>query len=53
MHSSWWYGIRMETNDIYSIVIIPYYGAFKVITNTLSEFIKLYMDDADVLYDYK
>lgn len=54
MHKSWWYGARFSKyNDEYEIGIIPNEEKFKVITQSLGEFIHFYMNDASILYDYE
>jgi hypothetical protein len=53
MHKSWWYGVRIEKDNKYTIGIIPEQTKFKSITNSLAEFIDLYMSNSTVLYDYK
>lgn len=54
MHKSWWYGLKLnDMKDTYEIGIIPYVNRFKVITNSLSEFIDLYLQDSSMLYDYE
>ena len=51
MNRSWWYGVKFSNfNEDYEIVIIA--GSDKVITQSLAEFIRLYIKDAPVLYDY-
>jgi hypothetical protein len=52
MHASWWYGFRV-TDDGYEIGIIPMENKFKVITNSLTDFINLYISDSEILYDYE
>ncbi len=48
----WWYGYEILDDGSYTIGIIPTDYKFKVITNSLAEFLKLYMIDSEVLYDY-
>jgi SMI1-KNR4 cell-wall len=52
MHKSWWYGFDVSSNGDYVIGIIPEKNKFKPITNSLAEFIELYMEDSPLLYDY-
>jgi len=53
MHKSWWYGVRIEEEkQVYDIVIISSKDKFKSITNSLAQFIHLYMNNSPVLYDY-
>ncbi|SHG97466.1 hypothetical protein SAMN04488109_2706 [Chryseolinea serpens] len=52
MHKSWWYGIELRADGTYVIGIIPDRGRFKVITNSLEVFMRLYLMDASELYDY-
>lgn len=52
MHKSWWYGFEMKNDGSYIIGILPDRETFKPITNTLSEFIPLYLNDSPLLYDY-
>ena len=54
MNCSWWYGVRFSNfKEGYEIVIIPSSDKYKVITQSLSEFIRLYMNDASALYEYE
>lgn len=53
MHKSWWYGFEIINEDEYIIGILPHENKFKSITNSLAEFIELYIEDSDVLYDYE
>jgi hypothetical protein len=53
LHKSWWYGFEIINNDEYVIGIIPHENKFKPITNSLAEFIELYMEDSERLYDYE
>jgi hypothetical protein len=53
MHESWLYGLNVIDNDTYSIGISALYGQFKVITNSLQDFVKLYLEDSEVLYNYQ
>ena len=52
MHKSWWYGDNVNSSEDYVIGIIPHENLFKPITNSLSEFIELYLKDSFKLYDY-
>jgi SMI1 / KNR4 family (SUKH-1) len=52
LHASWWYGFELMTDGSYKIGIIAT-DNFKPITNSLSEFIALYMEDSPLLYDYE
>lgn len=52
MHKSWWYGVEVKENFEYVIGIIPDKTIFKPITNSLAEFIELYIDNSTKLYDY-
>ncbi len=52
MHKSWWYGVNVNSSEDYVIGIIPHENLFKPITNSLSEFIELYLKDSFKLYDY-
>jgi hypothetical protein len=51
MDESWWYGIFGDGNS-YNIGIIPTAEKFKVIANSLTEFINLYLSESDKLSDY-
>jgi len=52
MNRSWWYGVKFSKfGEDYQIVIIS--SSVKVITQSLAEFIRLYIVDAPVLYDYE
>lgn len=53
LHASWWYGfIPAASGTGYEIGILPARGVFKVITTSLATFLNLYLEDAQVLYDY-
>lgn len=52
MHKSWWYGVEINDNASYEIGIIPDKNTFTPVTNSLIEFIKLYIDDSSKLYDF-
>jgi hypothetical protein len=55
LHKSWWFGVLIDSKKVsktYSIVIIPNSKEYKVITNSLSEFIKLYIEDREELYNH-
>lgn len=52
MHKSWWYGIEMISGEQYVIGIISDKNSFKPITNSLAEFIELYLENSSKLYDY-
>ena len=52
MHKSWWYGVRKISNENYEIGIIPHEKSFKIITNSLDEFLKLYLINSPILYSY-
>jgi len=52
MQSSWWYGFKM-TDDGYQIGIISSKDRFKVITDSLSDFINLYVEDSGILYNWE
>lgn len=49
---SWWYGVEVKEDGNYSIGLVSPKGTFKVITNSLTTFIELYLKDAPKLYDY-
>lgn len=49
MHKSWWYAFE-TTKDSYTIGLVPHGKDFIPITNSLSEFINLYLDDSPRLY---
>lgn len=51
MQESWWYGFRVNKHG-YEIGIIPEANTFKVISNSLFEFLNLYLSDSSKLYDY-
>jgi hypothetical protein len=51
MQVSWWYGCDMIDNDNYNIGIIAT-DSFKPISNSLTEFIELYISDSSILYGY-
>ena len=53
MHKSWYYAFKITENDEYIIGIIAYMDIFKPITNLLAEFIRLYIEDSPILYDYE
>lgn len=52
MHKSWWYGVEIKSDGKYLIGIIPDKLNFKPITDSLSEFIALYIENSSKLYDY-
>ena len=52
MHKSWWYGVKVNSSEDYTIGILPHENFFKPITNSLSEFIEMYLEDSFELYDY-
>jgi len=52
MHKSWWYGFRLIDSNIYEIGIITDYDRFKKITNSLAEFIVLYVENSPLLYEF-
>lgn len=52
MHKSWWYGLEIISDENYVIGIIPDKDTFKPITNSLSVFIELYIENSSKLYDY-
>ena len=53
MHWSWQYAfISNPTDDGYQIGIMSTDTSFKVITSSLATFLSLYMENAQVLYDY-
>jgi hypothetical protein len=48
---SWFYAVRLE-GDSYTIGIVPHANKFVPITHSLSEFIELYIQDDNVLYNW-
>lgn len=52
MHKSWWYGLKVIDKDTYSIGIIPEENKFKILTDSLSEFLKMYMSNSHKLYSF-
>ncbi|MEO0584737.1 MAG: SMI1/KNR4 family protein [Bacteroidota bacterium] len=52
MHRSWWYGFEVTGSNEYLIGIISDNTSFKPITNSLAEFIELYIENSPKLYDY-
>jgi hypothetical protein len=52
LQKSWYYGFRINKDFSYSIGIIPHAKKFKPITNSLDDFISLYLEHSDVLADY-
>ncbi len=50
MQQSWWYGVRIN-NSGYEVGIIPEANKFKVITNSLFEFLDFYLADDSNLYN--
>jgi hypothetical protein len=52
MQKSWWYGLEVIDRNNYKIGIIPHGNFFKPITNLLSEFLFLYLEDSPRLYNY-
>lgn len=53
MHKSWWYGLEINQDGNYTIGIIPDKLIFKPITDSLLEFLVLYIEDSPKLYDYE
>lgn len=53
MQKSWWYGFKPYNREEYVIGIIPHENKFKPITQSLAEFIELYIADSENLYDYE
>lgn len=51
MEKTWWYGVQCNEDGDYTIGMVTRKGEFKPITNFLSEFIDLYLDDSSRLYD--
>ena len=48
----WWYGVEVKENGSYVIGLVSNKGTFKAITNSLAEFIEMYLKDSPKLYDY-
>ncbi|RYY35369.1 MAG: hypothetical protein EOP46_10295 [Sphingobacteriaceae bacterium] len=48
----WWYGVRIVNECKYEILIVASENEYKVITDSLNDFIDLYLNDNNVLYDY-
>jgi len=48
LQRSWWYGITADN----SIVIIPNASEYKIVANSFFEFLELYINDLDTIYDY-
>ena len=53
MHNSWQYAYQVNEDGSYLIGIIPEDSTFKPITHSLFDFIQLYIEDSEVLYDYE
>lgn len=53
MQKSWWYGIEIIDADKYVIGIIPDKNRFKPICDTLTQFLRFYLSDSPILYNYK
>lgn len=54
MHKSWWYGVQIDCGkEMYKIGIIREIGHFKPITNSLADFILLYLCNDTLLYNYE
>jgi hypothetical protein len=51
MQESWWYGLKIKPNG-YEIGIISASNNFKMISESLAEFFKLYLEDSEILYEY-
>jgi hypothetical protein len=51
MHRSWLYGFKFLNKNEYIIGGIPEENTFTPITNSLAEFIDLYINDSPLLYD--
>ncbi|TWV90575.1 SMI1/KNR4 family protein [Chitinophaga pinensis] len=52
MHRSWWYGFELIDDERYRIGIIPDKDSFVPITDSLSGFLNLYLENSSKLYDY-
>jgi len=52
MIDCWWYGFRMKLDGSYEIGILPGPNMFTKITDSLGEFIILYLADSPLLYRY-
>jgi hypothetical protein len=52
LQKCWWYGVDVVSENEYTIGIIADGNTFKPITNSLFDFIRLYLLDSPVLYDY-
>jgi hypothetical protein len=52
MHKSWWYGFKSMDKGGYIIGIIPDNQNFKPITNSLIDFLELYLENSSKLYSY-
>jgi hypothetical protein len=50
MHRSWLYGFELLGDDDYMIGILEHENSFQPITNSLAEFIELYIADSPKLY---
>jgi hypothetical protein len=50
MQCSWWYGVQVETEEKYTIGILPTLDTFVPITASLDEFMNWYRQDGTELY---
>lgn len=51
LHKSWWYGLLFEEQGIeYTVVEIAAENHYRIVASSFSEFVSLYVDEADELY---
>lgn len=50
LQKSWWYGFKINSQYNYVIGLVASYEIFRPITDSLFEFIQLYIDDSPKLY---
>jgi hypothetical protein len=50
MQCSWWYGVQAETEEKYTIGILPTRDQFIPLTNSLEEFLGWYRQDHEMMY---
>ncbi|RZL08541.1 MAG: hypothetical protein EOO62_15110 [Hymenobacter sp.] len=53
LQASWWYGLIAEIGSVnYQIGIMPVESECKVFTTSLADFLRLYIADDEILYDW-
>jgi len=52
MLGSWWYGVNVKDKNRYEIGIISDQNSFTVLTTSLEDFLRMYLRDDDLIYQY-